>query len=43
MTDRSKPEIKNLTDEAPGILAKAGIPTAITVDQSRKFPCACCR
>ena len=32
MTDRSKPEIKNLTDEAPGILAKAGIPTAITVD-----------
>ena len=30
--DRSKPEIKNLTDEAPGILAKAGIPTAITVD-----------
>ena len=32
MTDRSKPEIKNLTDEAPGILSKAGIPTAITVD-----------
>ena len=32
MTDRSKPEIKNLTDEAPGILARAGIPTAITVD-----------
>ena len=32
MTDRSKPEIRNLTDEAPGILARAGIPTAITVD-----------
>lgn len=32
MTDRSKPELKNLTDEAPAILTKAGIPTAITVD-----------
>ena len=32
LTDRSKPEIRNLTDEAPGILARAGIPTAITVD-----------
>ena len=32
MTDRSKPEIRNLTDEAPGMLARAGIPTAITVD-----------
>lgn len=32
MTDRSKPELRNLTDEAPGILARAGIPTAITVD-----------
>lgn len=32
MTDRSKPEIRNLTDEAPGILARARIPTAITVD-----------
>ena len=32
MTDRSKPELRSLTDEAPGILARAGIPTAITVD-----------
>ena len=32
MTDRSKPELRNLTDEAPGLLCKAGIPTAITVD-----------
>ena len=32
MTDRSKPELRNLTDAAPGILAHAGIPTAITVD-----------
>ena len=32
MTDRSKPELRNLTDAAPGILARAGIPTAITVD-----------
>ena len=32
MTDRSKPELRHLTDEAPGLLCKAGIPTAITVD-----------
>lgn len=32
MTDRSKPEIANLTDETPGILRRAGIETAITVD-----------
>ena len=32
MTDRSKPELRHLTDEAPGILCRAGIPTAITVD-----------
>ena len=32
MTDRSKPELRHLTDEAPGILCRAGTPTAITVD-----------
>ncbi len=32
LTDRSKPELRNLTEEAPGILRKAGITTAITVD-----------
>lgn len=32
MTDRSKPELRNLTDAAPGLLTRAGIPTAITVD-----------
>ncbi len=32
MTDRSKPELRNLTEEAPGILCRAGIETAITVD-----------
>ena len=32
MTDRSKPELRHLTDEAPGILCRAGIPIAITVD-----------
>ncbi len=32
MTDRSKPELKNLTEKAPGILRKAGVTTAITVD-----------
>ena len=32
MTDRSKPEIRNLSDAAPGLLCKAGIETAITVD-----------
>ncbi|MGI6182411.1 MAG: amidohydrolase [Agathobaculum sp.] len=32
MTDRSKPELRHLTDQAPGLLCKAGIETAITVD-----------
>ncbi|MDO4269958.1 MAG: amidohydrolase [Eubacteriales bacterium] len=32
MTDRSKPELRSLTDEAPGLLCKAGIETAVTVD-----------
>ena len=32
MTDRSKPEIRNLSDAAPGLLCKAGIETAITVN-----------
>ena len=32
MTDRSKPELRHLTDETPGILCRAGIQTAITVD-----------
>lgn len=30
--DRSKPELRNQTPAAPGILAKAGIPTAIVTD-----------
>lgn len=32
LTDRSKPELKNMTAKAPGILSKAGIPTAICTD-----------
>ncbi|QAT49990.1 amidohydrolase [Caproiciproducens sp. NJN-50] len=32
LCDRSKPELKNLTPSCPGILAKAGIPTAIVTD-----------
>ncbi len=32
MTDRSKPELVNQTERAPGILAKAGILTAISND-----------
>ena len=32
MTDRSKPELRHLTDESPALLCRAGIPTAITVD-----------
>lgn len=32
MTDRSKPELRHLTDESPALLKKAGIKTAITVD-----------
>lgn len=32
MTDRSKPELRNLTERAPGILSRAGVPIAITTD-----------
>lgn len=32
MTDRSKPELKNLTEQAPALLCAAGVETAITVD-----------
>lgn len=32
MTDRSKPELRNLTESSPGLLAAAGVPTAITTD-----------
>jgi imidazolonepropionase-like amidohydrolase len=32
LCDRSKPELRNLTPSCPGILAKAGIPTAIITD-----------
>ena len=32
MTDRSKPELSALTEQNPGILDRAGIPTAITCD-----------
>lgn len=32
MTDRSKPELSNLTDRAPALLRTAGVETAITVD-----------
>ncbi len=32
MTDRSKPELANLTEAAPDLLARAGIPVAITTD-----------
>ena len=32
MTDRSKPELRALTEQNPGVLACAGIPTAITCD-----------
>ena len=32
MTDRSKPELHNLTEASPGLLAKAGVPVAITTD-----------
>lgn len=37
MTDRSKPELKNLTDAAPGLLSRAGVLTAITTDHP-EFP-----
>ncbi len=32
MTDRSKPELQNLTEAAPGLLKAAGVPVAITTD-----------
>lgn len=32
MTDRSKPELINMTEAAPGLLHRAGIPLAITTD-----------
>ena len=32
LTDRSKPELKNLSPSAPGILSSLGIPTAIITD-----------
>lgn len=32
MTDRSKPELQNLTEAAPGLLMQAGVPVAITTD-----------
>lgn len=32
MTDRSKPELRALTEQNPGVLARAGIQTAITCD-----------
>ena len=37
---RSKPELKNLTTRAPGILSKAGIPIAICTDYS-ELPIDC--
>jgi len=44
MTDRSKPELRGLTEAAPGILCRAGIETAVTVDhpetQLRLLPTA---
>ena len=32
MTDRSKPELRGLTERAPGLLRRAGVPVAITTD-----------
>lgn len=32
LTDRSKPELRALTERNPGALARAGVPTAITCD-----------
>ena len=32
LTDRSKPELRNMTPQSPGKMAKAGIPTAIITD-----------
>lgn len=32
LTDRSKPELRNLTEASPGLLHAAGVPVAITTD-----------
>lgn len=32
LTDRSKPELHNQTEEGPGLLARAGVRTAVTTD-----------
>lgn len=32
MTDRSKPELRNLTEQSPALLTSAGVPVAITTD-----------
>ncbi len=32
LTDRSKPELRDLTERAPGLLSKAGVKVAITTD-----------
>lgn len=37
LTDRSKPELRNLTESAPGMLSRSGVLTAITVDHP-EFP-----
>lgn len=37
LTDRSKPELRHLTDRAPGLLSQGGVLTAITVDHP-EFP-----
>lgn len=37
LTDRSKPELRNLTERAPGLLSRGGVLTAITVDHP-EFP-----
>lgn len=37
MTDRSKPELTNLTERAPALLREAGVPLAITTDHP-EFP-----
>ncbi len=37
LTDRSKPELRHLTERAPGLLAQSGVLTAITVDHP-EFP-----
>lgn len=37
MTDRSKPELANLTESSPALLHRAGVPVAITTDHP-EFP-----